>query len=187
MSSTVLSFDIGTVNMAFCLAQVKHPEKTIKIKKWQLINIDLGNIERTSALCVALMDRLFGQSQSFQNNKNTWVIVERQVPTNYNCLSLSYVIWTYFISKFSNINVSFVSAISKPITSTGKKRKRDSVVTAQEILETNGDDEWIAWLMNQAKKDDLTDAYLQIIGNTDKIVYHDEEQNNRNIVDLTMS
>lgn len=185
MSSTVLSFDIGTVNMAFCLAQVKHPEKTIKIKEWQLINIDLGNIERTSALCVALMGRLF--AQSMPNNKNTWVIVERQVPTNFNCLSLSYVIWTYFMTKFPNINVSFVSATSKPITTTGKKRKRDSVVTAQDMLKGNGDCEQLAWLLKQTKKDDLTDAYLQIVGNIDKIVYHCEEQNNKNIVDLTMS
>jgi hypothetical protein len=175
--------------MAFCLAQVKHPEKSIKIVKWQLINIDLGNIERTSALCVALMGRLFVQSQShpLKNNKNTWVIVERQMPTNFNCLSLSYVIWTYFMTKFSNINVSFVSATSKPITSTGRKRKRDSVITAQDILKANDVGEWVTWLQKQTKKDDLTDAYLQIVGNIDKIVYNHEEHNNENVVDLTMS
>lgn len=185
MLSTVLSFDIGTVNMAYCLAQVIHSDKTIKIVKWQLINIDLGNIEKTSALCIALMDKLFAQSQCLENNKNTWVIVERQVPTNFNCVSLSYVIWTYFMTKFKNINVSFVSATSKPITSNGKKRKRDSFIVSQDILRKNKDSKWEIWLSKQVKKDDLTDAYLQIIGNIDKIIYYYEEQNNKNIVDLT--
>lgn len=170
-TSTVLSFDIGTVNMAVCLAKVCHPNKDIKIREWKLINIDIGNIERTSALLIAIMTRMF--ATTIKNDKNTWVIVERQIPTNYNCFSLSYVVWTYFMTKYSDIHVSFVGAHTKPISTTGKKRKRDSVVTVKDILQSNGEQHWYAWLTNQPKKDDLTDAYLQIVGILDKIEYVD--------------
>jgi hypothetical protein len=159
--------------MAFCLADVKHPDKTVKIRQWKLVNIDIDNIERTSALCITLMNHMFNDSnRCLPNNKNTWVVVERQVPTNYNCLSLSYVIWTYFMTKYTNINVSFVAAISKPLHSKGRKRKRESVLHAQDILKESGETVWLHWLERQSKKDDLTDAYIQIVGNIDKIVYH---------------
>lgn len=188
MLSTVLSFDIGTVNMSFCLVQVKHPNKTIKIRQWRTVNIDLGNIERTSAICIALMNRVFNDSDDcLPNNKNTWVIVERQVPTNYNCFGLSYVIWTYFMTKYTNINVSFVSAISKPLHSKGRKRKRESVLNTQDILKESDEVVWLQWLERQSKKDDLTDAYIQVVGNIDKIVYHPTETTRATgvVIDLT--
>jgi hypothetical protein len=187
MLSTVLSFDIGTVNMAFCLAEVKHPDKTIKICQWRIVNIDLGNIERTSALCIAMMNHAFNES-CLPNNKNTWVIVERQIPTNYNCFSLSYVIWTHFMTKYTKINVSFVASISKPLKTNGKKRKRESVLNAQDTLKANSESVWLQWLEGQRKKDDLTDAYIQIVGNIDKITYHSMENINTGcsaVIDLS--
>ena len=168
--------------MAFCLAEVCHldAEKKVKINKWKVFNIDLGNIEKTSSLMIEYMKLTF---KNIHNNKNTYVIVERQVPTNYNCFCLSYVVWAYFMSRFDKVNVSFIGANTKPIVSSGKKRKRESVVNAQDILKSNGEHELMSWLAKQSKKDDLTDAYLQIIGNLDKIVYHEEEQPNVIVID----
>ncbi len=167
--SYVLSFDIGVVNMAYCLVEVSQPIKSIKVLQWRLINIDMGNIERASAVCIALLDSIFGNS--IKNDKNTWVLVERQVPKNHNCVCLSYVVWTYFMTKHQNINVSFVGADSKPLSSVGKKRKSESIKNASEVLRQYGEDAWILWLKQQVKKDDFTDAYLQIVGNLERIVF----------------
>jgi hypothetical protein len=111
------------------------------------------------------------------NDKNTWVIIERQIPSNHNCFCLSYVVWTYYMTKYSKINVSFVGASTKPLNTKGAKRKRDSIVNAYDIMKQHGENKWIEWLTVQGKKDDLTDAYLQIIGNIDKIVYNDVVSN----------
>jgi hypothetical protein len=180
-TSIVLSFDVGTVNMSACLAEIHHPYKRVKIRRWKLVNVDMGNIERTSATIVASLDTWFGTE--IKNNKNTWVLVERQVPSNYNCLCLSYVLWTYYMTKYNEINVSFVSAKSKPITSSGRKRKRESVRNAKETLIHHSDQHWYDWLMLQNKKDDLTDAYLQIIGNVENMTYYNIKNVNVNVID----
>lgn len=166
---SVLSFDIGTINMAYCLVEIKN--KRIRIKEWKLLNIDVGNLERTASLFITLVQNTFNPNiNKLQDNHKTWVLVERQVPTNYNCFALSYVVWSYFMSSYKKANVSFVNAIDKPLESVGKKRKRESVTKAIEILNDNEEYQWLKWLNTQNKKDDLCDAYLQIIGNIDKII-----------------
>ena len=163
-SMSVLSFDIGTINMSYCLVEIKH--RRVKIKEWKLFNIDLGNLERTASLFITLMQN----ANIIQDNDKTWVLVERQVPNNYNCFALSYVVWGYFMSSYKKINVSFVNAIDKPLESVGRKRKRESVTKTKEILNDYEEHQWLKWLDTQNKKDDLCDAYLQIIGNIDKII-----------------
>lgn len=163
----VLSFDIGTVNMAYCLVEIKNTQ--VKIKEWKLLNIDLGNLERTASLFITLMQNTF-TTNTFLDNERTWILVERQVPHNYNCFALGYVVWSCFLSSYKKANVSFVNAIDKPLDSVGKKRKRESIVKTKEILNDNKEYQWLKWLDTQSKKDDLCDAYLQIIGNIDKII-----------------
>lgn len=192
MNSTIVSFDIGAVNMAYCIVDVDNSKnnRPITLKDWCLTNLTNTNeketIEIICSKCVSWLKDIF-ITNKIKDKKNTWILVERQRPINPCAFVLSYTVFTYFMTKYHNINVSFVSAKSKPIESTGRKRKRAGVKKTKgfiEDLENNNDNnKWTEWFYEQPKKDDLSDSLLQIIGNLKDIkVYHDEQEGNKNTI-----
>lgn len=184
-TSTIVSFDIGTVNMAYCIAQIdnNHNDKPLTIKDWCLTNLTESdedvkeNIEIICSKCVTWLKTVF-ITNKIRDSKNTYVFIERQRPENPNCFVLSYTIFTYFLSRYTNVNITFVSAKTKPINETGKKRKRAGVKVAKDLLgdldSNNENDKWSEWFYEQSKKDDLADSFLQIIGNRSRIKIHPE-------------
>lgn len=190
--STIISFDIGKVNMSYCIVDVDNSKnnRPITIKDWCLTNltrpIGKESIEIICSKCVSWLKDVF-TTNKFKDTKNTWVLVERQRPINPDAFALSYTVFTYFLTKYYNVNVSFVSAKSKPIEQTGKKRKRGGVKTTKAIIESldsnEHNDKWTEWFYEQSKKDDLSDSLLQIIGNLKDIkIYNDEQIINKNII-----
>lgn len=190
-SSTIVSFDIGKVNMSYCIVDVDNSknDRPVTIKDWCLKNLTSANeketIEIICSKCVSWLKDIF-TTNKIKDTKNTWLLVERQRPINPDAFALSYTVYTYFMTKYSNINVSFVSANTKLIQQVGKKRKRASITATKEIIgnlnSNNDNDKWTEWFYEQSKKDDLSDSLLQILGNLKHIkVYHDE-QVNKNII-----
>lgn len=190
--STIVSFDIGKVNMSYCIVDVDNSknERPITIKDWCLTHLTNTNekeiLEIICSKCVSWLKEVF-TTNKIRDSKNTWILVERQRPINPDAFALSYTVFTYFITKYCNVNVSFVSAKSKPIQQTGRKRKRAGVKVTKEIignLDSNDDnDKWTEWFYEQTKKDDLSDSLLQIVGNLKDVkVYNDDPDENKNII-----
>jgi len=176
--SIIISFDIGKVHMACCVVKVKNDsnDKIPIIERWFIKDVSNGdsslNLERVCSCCVEWLKRDFNYT-NMHDNKNTWVLVERQRPINPDAFAMSYTVFTYFLTKFNDLNVAFVSPKSKPIKEKGKKRKRGSVATTKGLLtdlySNDANTEWMSWYNRQPKKDDLADAFLQIVGNLDKL------------------
>jgi hypothetical protein len=188
--SHVLSFDVGKVNMAYCVMEVDNNKvsRPVTLKVWKLINFTEGDpdasLEIVSSKCVSWLNTTFDlfMSNILNDNKNTWIMIERQRPINPDAFALSYTLFSFFLTKYKFANVSFVSPNSKPIESTGRKRKSASVAKVNEILDTFLQNErnvqLISWFRMQPKKDDLADCFLQIMGNIKNItVSHNTDPN----------
>jgi hypothetical protein len=171
--STVISFDIGLVNLAFCVANIKHDSdgnksKSITILDWKLYDLNTKNAEKGSATCIALFKNAFA---NMQDTNNVWVLIERQLPVNTQCMCISHTVFAFFLSCFEKVNVSFVNSISKPLVGKKRQRKKESVILTREYLE-NESSLWLPWFNKQNKKDDLADAFTQILGNLPNIKYN---------------
>lgn len=190
--STIVSFDIGKVNMAYCIVEVDNnqPDKPMTIKDWCLVNLtnsdENESLEIVSSKCISWLKGVF-TTNKIRDKRNTWVLVERQRPINPDAFALSYTVYSYFLARYSKLNVTFVSAKSKEIGQTGRKRKKAGVHLTKSVIEdlpSNSDnDKWSEWFYEQPKKDDLSDSFLQITGNMHKIkVYPDDVENHEAII-----
>lgn len=192
--SVVVSFDIGKVNMSYCIVEVDNmlPNRPLTIKDWNKTNLcenlDNPTLEVISSNCVTWLKSIF-TTNKIRDNMNTWILVERQRPINPDAFGLAYTVFTFFMSRYSRVNVSFVSANSKPINETGKKRKRASVQATKGILDDLQDNDinlkWVSWFQQQKKRDDLADSFLQIVGNMRGITIHTSDiEDNQDIQDI---
>lgn len=182
--SVVVSFDIGKVNMSYCIVEVDNtvPNRPLTIKDWNRKNLCESlaepTLEEISSNCVSWLKEVF-TTNKIRDNKNTWVLVERQRPINPDAFGLAYTVFTFFMSKYNTVNVSFVSAKSKPISEVGSKRKRASVEATKNYLDglvsNTMNMKWIVWFQQQKKKDDIADSFIQIVGNMKGIVIHEQE------------
>lgn len=169
MKSMIISFDVGLANLSLCIAIAEEGTKCADIVHWDLFDLGTRVAEEASAILVDQLKCIF---KDVHDSLNTWVLIERQLPENVKCMCLSHCIFTFFLTKFNKLHVSFVSASSKPLMSNGKKRKRESVDVVSDMLKGS---KWLTWLNMQKKKDDLCDAYLQIVGNLEHIKYFKED------------
>lgn len=167
MSNKVISFDIGKRNFAYCQVTCRNGE--CKIEKWN--NVDLrGDItEECSAACIALLREL---TKGLPDNKNTYILIERQLPQNIACMCLSHAVFAFFLACFTNVNVSFINANDKPLNSIGAARKTEAVKAVKRYLGTTPQHLHLKeWFVSQHKKDDLADCLLQVLGNLTKFEY----------------
>lgn len=190
--SVVVSFDIGKVNMSYCIVELDNRKegRPLTILDWSITNLSAGlgdkpSLEVIASHCVSWLKDIF-RTNKIRDSKNTWVLVERQRPINPDAFGLAYTVFTFFMSKYNKTNVSFVSAKSKPIPQVGKKRKRAGVNVTKSIfdgLEENASNiKWMTWFQQQKKKDDISDSFLQIIGNTSRIAVYEQEVIDANTV-----
>lgn len=169
-ATTVISIDVGLVNLAFCKAYVK--ENGCVIADWRKFDLTGGDknatAETCSARCVALFTQLF---TDLPDNHNSYVVIERQVPQNVQCMCISHACFAFFLTKFRDVNVAFINANSKPLSKSGKQKKSESVKLARKFLEDMNSTYWLDKLNAEKKKDDLCDALLQIVGNIHKFKF----------------
>lgn len=183
--SVVVSFDIGKVNMSYCIVELDNTKegRPVTILDWNITNLSKGlgekpSLEVIASHCVSWLKDVF-TTNKIRDSKNTWVLVERQRPINPDAFGLAYTVFTFFMSKYNKTNVSFVSAKSKPIQQAGKKRKRAGVNVTKSIfddlVENASNLKWKTWFLLQKKKDDIADSFLQIIGNTNGIAVYEQD------------
>lgn len=170
MATTVVSIDIGMVHLAFCKATVN--DENCVIMDWRKFDLTCGDntttAETCSARCVALFIQLF---IDLPDNHNTYVVIERQVPQNVQCMCIGHACFAFFLTKFREVNVSFMNAQSKSLSKSGKARKSESVKVARKFLEDTNSIYWLEKLNAEKKKDDFADALLQIISNMHKFKF----------------
>lgn len=168
MSNVVLSFDIGKRNFAYC--QVKCNNGECCIERWNNIDLRGETTEECTAACVALLKECM---RSLPDNHNTYVLIERQLPQNISCMCLSHAVFAFFLSRFQDVNVSFINAQDKPLMSFGNARKAEAIKVVKRYLDatTSRHSNFKVWFDSQKKKDDLADCLLQILANVSKFEY----------------
>jgi hypothetical protein len=167
MANLVLSFDIGTKNFAYCLAHCKDGE--CLIESWSNVDLRGDTAEECTASCVAFLKEY---TKRFADNHNTYVLIERQVPQNTSCMCISHAVFAFFLGRFNDVNVSFMNAKDKPLSSHGTARKAEAVKAVTRYLNsTVRHTNFKRWFEAQKKKDDLADCLLQILGNVTNFKY----------------
>lgn len=157
---SILSFDIGIRNLAFCEIDSK-----LIISDWQVISLrDMGekiNFDET-------IDRLLTFLRKTWPERNGVVLIENQpCMVNPTMKSIQVCIYTYFrmigghpqlCSASNKLKVSKNVTEKKKLTY-GEKKKLAIATTRLYIKET----QWEQFFDKQPKKDDYSDSFLQAV------------------------
>lgn len=163
---TVLSFDCGMINFAYCLLEaVDDPNKEFSIKMWQLFSI---NSMSASEAVQNLKEQLDGRPWMLQVDH---VIIEAQVLSNSLMKTISHALQMYFLCK-SDIPVHFICAKNKfkvikvpePENISGHaKNKKVAILMAEKLLNKQGNHHAFEYFVSHKKRDDLADCLLQAV------------------------
>lgn len=157
-----LSIDVGLKNLGYII----YDSDSDKILRWGIINICNDNANTVNLIDVGknICDMFIKQVDIFDIGK---VIIENQQGINaIRMKSVQMMITMYFIK--NNIDVCHWSSSNKlkkynlPKKTTYVQRKKESIrITKEEII--NQYPEWETHFSKHPKKDDLADAFLQLI------------------------
>jgi hypothetical protein len=171
----ILSFDVGEVNLAYCLISVENK----KILNWNVVNIKASTYDKQ---CEKLIEEL--NKINLENETKTTVVIERQPCRNPKMRIISGQIQMYYaLKKYNDENVSKVvyyspkhklkcfvpqendpAIIEKHYKSSYSQRKYLATQYCSIMIrrELEQDQQWIDFFdQNKNKKDDLSDSYLQ--------------------------
>ena len=159
----ILSFDIGTRHLAYCLVQYQN-SNVADILEWKLIDLvkELQNTKRITPEALTVF--LNAKFQSILPKLHT-VLIENQVQ-NSKMKNIQMILHTYFAMQ-NGIQIHVCNANQKyegtGLQSYGK-RKKYSVETIRAYLRNEAHlSKYLHHLDLFRKKDDLTDSLLQII------------------------
>lgn len=170
----VLSFDVGSRNLAMCYVD---GDTSLVPVTWKLFDLKMGVRANTVLIqdLVKNMQTLFDACSTIQQLPNdTHIVIEAQEVSNVLMRILSYCIQMYFncrnhVVRFKNGQFKYGSRIAAIDDDTRKQmkrqyslRKRIAIHTVERICEQlefkpTMYSDW------KSKKDDLADAYLQAI------------------------
>lgn len=161
---TVLSFDCGMLNFAYCLLEdADDPDREFNIKLWQLFSIN--SVSASEA--VSNLKRELDQRPWMLQVDH--VIIEAQVLTNSLMKTISHALQMYFICK-SDVPVHFISPKNKfkvckvpePENVTGHaKNKKVAILMADKLLSKQCNRNALEYFHSHKKCDDLADSLLQ--------------------------
>lgn len=179
----ILSFDIGTKNMAYCYARINDDKNDNNDKQLNLLNLNKEDLnvsikDNTDTIINKTIEFLEFLINELKINKDEKLIVliECQMTSKMRCIQT--VISTFFkmIGNYENYNIetSNLSAkhklniINKYEDKIGsnkyKQNKIDSIYFTKYLLENHYKNDKFLEIYNQtAKKDDISDAFLMII------------------------
>ena len=157
---TIASFDIGEKNFAYCIAN-----DTCAIIRW--VRADVVDSKRQTVVqsCVRISQLLDAEKWT----TCTDVVIEQQMTRNVRAQRVAQHVWTWFHVRYPLLTVAFVPSHLKTQTFLGKnaltnkERKAWSVEKTIQLLTERGDIANLSFLKSHAKKDDLCDAYLQLV------------------------
>jgi len=173
----VASFDIGLKNMSLCVLDFN--KKEFEIKKWTNLSLRGKNISDYTRDTIEKLRMLnFGCLD--------YVLIEQQVNRNTQMKVLSHVVQTFFISdlKLPPTRVIFVSPkirldssslVHGTVVATVKQElglqneysrkefKKLSIAIAEKYLLSERHGYWYSFFVNEEKKDDYADSFVQAI------------------------
>ena len=175
----LLSFDVGTKNMAYCFSICDNDDnnnifKVIDINKIDL-NIKKNNIQNIIDNTIEFLDDIMSSLNIDINNKMV-ILIECQMTSIMRTIQTC--INTYFkiIGKHQNIDIETIYVSPKHklklmdiypdtvMTDKYKQNKFDSIFYTSHLLKTTFKDDKILDIINSfKKKDDLCDAFLMCI------------------------
>jgi len=168
----IISFDIGERNLAYCLGDVR--DRVIDVLEWVLRDVVGSRHPTVCESCDVLTSEILERLLSHQPDV---VLIEQQVKPNVRAQRLMQHIWTWFKcvarvptvlivpSKLKYIDRRDVAAPEKNISYA--RRKKWAVETARAL---STPDEW-RLVDGLKKKDDVCDAYLQLVAYAEKNDY----------------
>ena len=179
----VLSFDVGIVNLAYCIIETSdgnnygNGSNNIKITNWE--NISMENTKDQCVFHTNLINNLDSRSQLL--DKIDIVLIEKQPSFNPKMRIVSGCLQTYFYirgvidSEYKVKMIRFISPKLKfncytgpEIQVTGKKKytrtkKMGVEICKFKLKEHSESDDIIKLFESSPKKDDLADSYLQAL------------------------
>jgi hypothetical protein len=165
---SVISFDVGIKNLAYCIMD------NDLITKWDVVDIGGKTLDDVSDNLIQLLDDMM-LTNDFQE---LTVLIENQpVMKNPTMKSIQMIIYSYFrilhVHREYTIDVHHVSAMrkNKYMTTKGydikkkdyKSNKLNSILCVQDWLKSKSFEHWETHLQARKKKDDLCDCLIQII------------------------
>lgn len=150
----IASFDIGEVNFAYAIGTV---DTVHELRHLSVINKPRQTVVES---CTAVSKVL----ESIDFSLCSKVIIERQMATNTRALCIGQHVWTWFSIRYPQLHPEFVAASIK--TKRGlsyRQRKQAAVATVRALLLQRNDQKHLGYLESLVKKDDVADAYLQLI------------------------
>jgi len=152
----ILSIDVGIINIGMCM----YNTSTKKIHYW-----DVGGIppENSKGLYPCLFE--YFKSKEWINEPDM-ILLEKQPDKNKKMKSVEHFIHTFFLCMNKTVRVYDARHKIPDVVGPGKKqyakRKQTSVIRCREILNENNK-EWIEFFNSYKKKDDLADAFMQVL------------------------
>lgn len=149
----VASFDVGEQNLAYVIGSIdtivdmKHID--IKHKKTQTI----------PESCDMISDLLSNVNWSSCER----ILIEQQIIKNVRAQRISQHIWTWFRMSYPNIPILYVSSKLKTFGNRDMSYTQRKQWTVKETLKRIKDTNFNQYFTSLSKKDDVADAYLQMI------------------------
>ena len=184
MSAVVLSFDVGTRNLAVCKVVV-HPGDTYTVLHWDVMDVLEGvcsdskklGIPETAQHMIDTLQR--NEILLLQDPAPTTILIEQQPGgkfVNVGMKALSHVLQTFLYMKTNNTPIHFVSprrklreakshdkdVSQKKRYSSNKQFAKDAVLELLGAKVTNSE-EALTIFNSRTKKDDLADSLLQAV------------------------
>lgn len=188
MARRILSFDLGTRNLACChLEAASDPGAPPAIRDWSVVDILVEDGCRVKDCRTVPLSKLVEHLLAYARRREPQyrafdpdVVAIEQQPSSRFCPNtktkvLSHVLQAYFRLALPRAEVVFVNpkqpkkhleaaAEIKKIKKSGSryaKTKKLAVDETRRLLAAAGDAERVAWFDAQKKRDDLADSYLQ--------------------------
>lgn len=178
---TILSFDIGIKNLAYCNAHYNKTTKSTNIIKWDVIDI-INNTDISTKdfnkVTNALVDAL---SEHFPVVEDNLLIENQPCMKNPMMKSLQMIIYSWFLIRSKDMNckvlIKLLSASNKlkvkhsNVVSDAvvneknkyKKNKKSAIeITTHYLTNILSDEQMLSLFKGHKKRDDLADSFLQL-------------------------
>lgn len=179
MIKQIISFDIGIVNFAYCIAIINN--NNITFKEIQKINLNC-NKKNNQDIVDAIIDLLEDITSKIDINIPLIVLIENQITSSMKSIQTAVNTYYKLISRYENIDIQtfYLSAkhklnlinkykdlfINNEIIKNDKykQNKIDSILFTKWLLENKyKDDNILNYYNSISKKDDICDSFLMII------------------------
>jgi hypothetical protein len=160
----IASFDVGERNLAFCIGD---EARLVRWRRADVVDATRKRPQTIAESCEAISAVLASAGDWW--TQCATVLIELQIRANVRAQRVSQHLWTWFRCTYPTLDVRYVCASLKTQTFVGKneltpaQRKRWSTEYVEELLRTRGDITHLAYARAQPKRDDLCDAYAQLL------------------------